>query len=169
MEANIVKSKHSSYNTRTDDFGNLWVSNVENTLFYAPANHTKYQIDDKFEFQSTANAFGQALGLERLQELEDKKERLSTSFWLSSDGKIKEVDFLTAADSTIDINEFEAMETALKSTLSFNITWLEEPSNSDFSGISRSVSFELIMKILKGHHIFQTKITQVTLSPPPLK
>lgn len=149
----VVKAQHASYQTRVDGYRNLWIQNITNTLGSARPKNLNCQIQD-YRATNTAKAFEQALGLERLRELDYDKERLSTNFILSAEGKILEVEFVTDVTSLITAHEIEALETALKETLTFQINWLDD-NEADFVTLSTALPYNSIVSILSGRNIPQ--------------
>jgi len=171
MEANtVLKARHLSYQTRLDTYKNLWIQNVENSLGYVCSQNLNYRLKD-YQHPATAKAYEQALGLERLRELCNIKERLSTNFVLSAEGKLLEVEFIAAADTSLTVNEIEALETALKSNLIFSINWLDD-NEADFVSVSSGQSYDFILHLLQNgvsdEQQMKVKITNVKLTPPPL-
>ncbi|WP_214072715.1 hypothetical protein [Mucilaginibacter sp. dw_454] len=167
MEVNtIIKAQHSSYQTRADEYNNLWVLNTANILTYAHPKTVKYKFDDPFEFDAVAKAFNQAFGLERLQELEDNKDLHSITYWISTEGKILEIEFVTSVDTGLSIEELEALESALKSTVCFRLTWLDN-EKAEFVSKNTSVSFEgIITRLRAPAGSVHTKVISVVLTPP---
>ena len=170
MEVNtIIKAQHSSYQTRADEYNNLWVLNSLNVLTYAVPKNLNYKFNDQFQFQATAQAFKEALGKERLQDLGDKKEGISLTYWLSPEGKILEIEFIIKTNTTLSIEEIETVENALKASLSFNLTWTDD-QEADFASMNTFFSFGDLIVFLDPSTAgsVHTKITRITLTPPPL-
>lgn len=171
MEANtVLKAKHSSYQTRLDDFKNIWIQNIENLRGYSVPKNLNYKLND-YEYPATAKAYIQALGLERLRELNDNKERLSTNFILSPEGKLLEIEFITAEDTSLGIEEIETLETALKRDIVFSVSWLDD-TEPDFISINTCAGYDFVFahlqKGIKDGQEVKTKIVNVSITPPSL-
>lgn len=164
----ILKAKHTLYQTQADKFDNLWVHNTNNILAGAWPKNNRYKINS-FDIQSIANLYKASWGLNRLQDLDNKKERLSINLWLSPEGKILEIEFVTAVNTTLVIDELEILEDLLKDNISFTITWLDD-KEANYATMGFALPFSSIIyqpeesdKSTRG-----AKITNAAISPPPL-
>lgn len=172
MEANtILKAKQSSYQTRRDAFGNLWVQNTSNSLINVWPKNLNCQLND-YRHQLTAQAFKQALGIERLRKLDSEKEWLTTNYVLSASGEILEIEFTTTANTSLTIDEIEALEITLKDNVSFNITWLDT-NEADFVTMSAGLPYSTVLSICLGPNVatgpqLKKISTTVAVKVPPL-
>lgn len=169
MKANsVLKAQHSSYRTQVDEGNNLRVQNVQNRLFNMALASHRFSITD-YKLEATAEALKQAWGLDRLKTLNQKNEGLSMVYRLSREGNILEIEFVMQDEETsITINELEALETALKSTILYPIVWQDAPDETSLAFTAFAIPFRLVIALLEGDTKTGVKITQVILTPPPL-
>lgn len=167
MKANsVLKAQHSSYRTAVDEGKNLRVQNVENRLFNTALASHRFSITD-YKLEATSEVLKQAWGLDRIKMLNQKNEGLSMVYRLSPEGNILEIEFVIQdAESSITINELEALETSLKSAISYPIVWQDAPDETSLAFTAFALPFRLIIALLEGNTKTNVKITQVILTPP---
>lgn len=169
MKANsVLKAQHSSYRTEVDEGNNLRVQNVTNRLFNAVLVSSQFSITN-YKLEATADVLKQTWGLDRLKKLNEKNEGLSMVYRLSPQGNILEIEFVIQnAETSITINELEALEIALKDTISYPIFWQEAPDETSLAFTVFTLPFKVIISLLEGETKVGIKITQVTITPPSL-